>query len=348
MALVRFLGKLLGWLLVFAIVFVGVVWANSAIIGYFDRKAQADAAVDQLGLIRDWGGPLSEWEETPIDDALPLTSVQYIASHNSYAKQPNALQNLVLRVAKPGEPAKLAYTHPNLWQQLDEGVRSIELDLRVHNNGNLRLTHVPLLANGSNAPEFPLALKEIKRWSDSHRGHVPLIVLIEFKSDYNFLDPTLDNWSIENLALVDEAINKNLGRSLLRPSDLSQWPTIGQARDRVIVVMHPNDDVAALYTARPENERTMIIGRSEFVAADATPFVVHNTPDPATISTLIDQGALVRTRADSDLQTDPSERDAALSSGAQIISTDYWAPHKQEATDYSVEFSDGALVRPTP
>lgn len=348
MKLVRFALRLIITLVVLAVVFVGVVYANSLAISAADHGQQKALADTQERLIN--SGGLAEWAETPIDDAAPLTAVQFIASHNSYATQPNGLQNFVLGLVRPGEPEKLAYSHPGLWQQFDEGVRSIELDLRVHRSGKLRLTHVPLLANGSVAPDFGLALDEIKRWSDAHPGHLPIIVLIEFKSDYRFLDPTLAAWSTENLALVDEALKEQLGETLLLPADLSAWPTVEETRDTVIVVMHPNSEVEAHYRALPAADRTMLIGQADAASATAAgaQFVVHNDPDAAAIRRLVEAGVLVRTRADADLVTDPGARDGALGSGAQIISTDFWAPHAQEGTGYVVEFGDGTLARLAP
>lgn len=340
MAFLRFLGRLILLVVIVAVVLVGTVYVNALIIGARDMNAQVERVSSFSS-----AAP-ADWEETPIDDATPLTELQMIASHNSYATQPNAIQNLVLGIAKPGEPAKLAYSHPTLWEQFDEGVRSIELDLRVHRDGKLRLTHVPILANGSTAPKFDLALDEIKQWSDAHPGHLPIIVLIEFKDDYNFLDPRLAGWSTENLALVDEALTDRLGETLLMPSDLTSWPTVEQTRDTVIVVMHPSSEVEALYELRPAEDRAMLVGQSDAASADRSgaQFVVHNEPDVEAIRELVAAGVLVRTRADADLATEPAERDAAFASGAQIISTDFWVPHAQESTGYVVDFG-GALVR---
>ena len=53
-------------------------------------------------------------------------------------------------------------------------------------------------------------------------------------------------------------------------------------------------------------------------------------------------------RADAELATDPAEREAALASGAQIVSTDYPPSEPQQGTAYLVEFPDGALARAVP
>jgi Phosphoinositide phospholipase C, Ca2+-dependent len=60
---------------------------------------------------------------------------------------------------------------------------------------------------------------------------------------------------------------------------------------------------------------------------------------------------LVRTRADADTRQarsgDIKERDKALASGAQFISTDYPRPDRR-FSDYSVRFPDGQVARSNP
>src|SRR5690606_2758889 len=124
-----------------------------------DQAQRLTALKDRVAALN--GGVFAEWTETPIDDRVGWDRVQSIATHNSYALAPNALQSLVLGVIEPGESERLAYNHPPLWDQLELGVRSLELDVRVHSDGALRNTHVPLIANASNAPDFALGLEEI-------------------------------------------------------------------------------------------------------------------------------------------------------------------------------------------
>ena len=61
-------------------------------------------------------------------------------------------------------------------------------------------------------------------------------------------------------------------------------------------------------------------------------------------------GFIVRTRADSDsteaLAGDTTRRDAALASGAQIVSTDY--PAKVEGVEYVMEIPEGKPSRCNP
>jgi hypothetical protein len=66
---------------------------------------------------------------------------------------------------------------------------------------------------------------------------------------------------------------------------------------------------------------------------------------------LVEQGYMVRTRADADTEQarsgDTSRRDAALASGAQFISTDYPVPNP-EFSDYQVTIPGGGIARCNP
>lgn len=325
----------------------GAVVANAALEGQAERLDELRERIDSLE-----GGVVAGWTEAPVDDRVDWNRVQSIATHNSYAITPNVIQSAVLWALEPGELSALQYSHPPLWEQLDLGVRSFELDVRVHSNGDLRTTHVPVLVNGSNAPDFALALEEVALWSSSHPGHLPITVLVEFKSDYGFLDPTLAEWSPETLALVDEAVTRALGDRLLRPGELEgeKWPRVGEVRDRVMVIMHPGA-LASDYLSLPASGRTMSLGVYADEVQDAGSagvFVVHNDPDPAVITGLVDSGAVVRTRADADLLLDPALRERALSSGAQLVSTDFPGPAPDPGSGYSVAFEGGALSRIDP
>jgi hypothetical protein len=65
----------------------------------------------------------------------------------------------------------------------------------------------------------------------------------------------------------------------------------------------------------------------------------------------VDQGFLVRTRADADTAAarsgDVTQRDKALASGAQFVSTDYPEPDPK-LSGYRVGFPGGVVARPNP
>jgi len=76
--------------------------------------------------------------------------------------------------------------------------------------------------------------------------------------------------------------------------------------------------------------------------------VKENDPlvDPARISSRVEAGYIVRTRADADTVQartgETAQREAALESGAQYVSTDYPVPDPDFGTGYFVAIPDGA------
>lgn len=343
----------LGGALVGAAACVVAVLVSAMSVAAESAEAQLlrlDALRAEVGALP--GGIVAGWEDAPVDDRVSWDRVQSIATHNSYAVAPNGVQSFVLDVVRPGESARLAYSHEPLWVQLERGVRSFELDVRAHADGALRLTHVPLLANGSHSPDFRLALEEVALWSAAHPGHLPLTLLLEFKHDYGFLDPSLVGWSAESVLLVEGAVSEAFGDRLVTPADVgSEWPLVGALRDRVMVVMHPDAGVEAVYAAAPARGGVMFVAGDAGAAGPGASvsrgpgFVVLNEPDAASISALVDAGVVVRTRADADLVVDAARSRVALRSGAQLISTDFAAPVPGVV---AVSFEGGVLSRVDP
>jgi hypothetical protein len=292
---------------------------------------------------------------------LPLDRLRMIATHNSYRRRADPLRLFFIGLAQPGEPARLGYGHPPLTDQLDSGVRSFELDVRLRGE-QFQTAHVPLVDNRSTVPDLGLALREIALWSERNPGHVPIILLLELKDDYMFLDPGLRRIDAGALDSLDSLIRRELADRLITPDDvrggapslsaaiqLRGWPAVGALRGRVLVVLHQNEAYRQLYLKGPP----LLEGRAMFTCAppgapDAG-IVIANNPmnDSARIADLVARGFLVRTRADAD--GIHSERDlaAARASGAQIVSTDF-PPLYPAADGYRGAFADGRMLEVRP
>lgn len=185
--------------------------------------------------------PVSGWVDPASDDDLaevPFNELQVVATHNSYVVQPTWLQTVVIGLVQPSDAVTLQYGHAPLWDQLESGIRSFELDLRW-NGEKFILSHVPLVANRANATDFELALRELVLWSELHPGHLPISIMLELKSDYMFLDPTLRPFEDEALSVLDATLDGVVGDSLFAPDDLrgsagslraavadAGWPTV--------------------------------------------------------------------------------------------------------------------------
>lgn len=83
-------------------------------------------------------------------------------------------------------------------------------------------------------------------------------------------------------------------------------------------------------------------------------FRIINNPDKdeAYIQELVKKGYMIRTRADSDTKqartNDYSTFEKAKTSGAQVISTDYYLPSTFFTSNYKVNFEGNTYERPNP
>jgi hypothetical protein len=139
--------------------------------------------------------------------AVGLDQVQVLAAHNAYHLQgPQALLDAIT-AALPELTPTIEYSHPTLTEQLDLGVRSVELDVFEDPDGGryavpkavgllgldpvdpamtepgLKVFHIQEVDFRSTCPTFVACLTELRDWSDAHTDHLPIIVQIEAKDD---------------------------------------------------------------------------------------------------------------------------------------------------------------------
>jgi hypothetical protein len=181
------------------------------------------------------------FQPLPLDDVLRLNHVQSKGTHNSYHLQPAT-------VVHPSH----AYSHAPLYEQLSEqGVRQLELDLHWHEELGLQVFHLPGIDAETTCLAFADCLAEIRRFSDDHLGHLPVLVWLEPKHlDMDFLVPELGDLH-EHWADLDRAIFEGMGSErLLTPDQVrgdhatlpealasEGWPVLGEVRGKVIFAL---------------------------------------------------------------------------------------------------------------
>ena len=284
----------------------------------------------------------------PRDGELRVNDIQVIGTHNSYHLRPP-------RTLPPGDVAD--YQHPALDVQLDQqGVRSFELD--AFNGPAFPVAHTPVLDGASNCPTLVACLQIVKTWSDRHPTHVPIFILLEPKTQTIIFDPADVPWDAAAITRLDAAV-----RSVFQPRDLLTpdqvrgrsktlreavvgrgWPTLRNARGRIALALSSAGPERDLYLAgRPSLE-----GAPMFVTADqhapSAAVIKRDTPNAGEIRALVEQGFIVRTRADDRgieaRANDFTRATAAITSGAQIITTDYPVPDPAFGT-YLVRLDGG-------
>ncbi|WP_184620486.1 phosphatidylinositol-specific phospholipase C1-like protein [Xanthomonas sp. 3058] len=142
-----------------------------------------------------------------------LTDLQYIGSHNSYHAGFAPSEATLLKQLNPALFAALDYRHPSLTQQLDDGVRQLELDVFADAHGGryanpalaaqiakaglppappsapagvmdkpgFKVMHVQDVDQRSNCQPLIACLQQVRSWSRQHPGHVPIFILLETK-----------------------------------------------------------------------------------------------------------------------------------------------------------------------
>lgn len=279
-------------------------------------------------------------------ELMRINHLQCKGTHNSYHIEP--------RLALPF----YQYTNMPLDVQAgDQGVRKFELDLHYNRfRDRIDVFHAPVIDRRSNCETLPACVADARRWSLENPGHHPLFFLLEPKwlppdqSPEDFLAlveaSILESWPEEAIVTPDEV----QGGAIDLPRALAStgWPSLESSRGKAIFILHDTEALRDSYTYGGES----LAGRLMFVeSSPGAPYaavVILNNPetDFAAIQSAVEAGYLVRTRADSDVEYDEAQLEAALASGAHIISTDLPAP-TQDSLDY-VEIPGGNPSRCNP
>ena len=236
-----------------------------------------------------------------------------------------------------------------------------------------KIIHIPEVDYNTHYATFVEALTALKSWSDLHPEHIPIYVNVEIKNAAlgNYIPwkalPKAVPFSEKAADALDAEIKSVFGESLnqvITPDEIrgayatlneavtkKGFPTLSQAKGKIFFIAdggereyaqgHPSLSGRVMFTYAPP--------RSPECA-----FIIANDPKSGqdSIRQWVKDGYMVRTRCDSDTQEartgDFSSREAAFSSGAQILSTDYYKPDERykkskKWTNYSVQFPDNQV-----
>ena len=129
------------------------------------------------------------------------------------------------------------------------------------------------------------------------------------------------------------------------------WPTLAQSRGKVIFLLDQKHAGPVYAEGHPSLKGRAIFTNAEPGKADAA-FIEENDGTLEEINGLVKQGYLVRTRTDEGTEqartNDRTRLDRALSSGAQMLSTDYPLSEPSQWTSFSVGLPVGLVARCNP
>jgi hypothetical protein len=231
-----------------------------------------------------------------------------------------------------------------------------------------KVMHVQDLDERSTCHTFVICLKDVRTWSQAHPKHIPIFILVETKEDTPRAMPNAVKAEPFTSALFD-ALDAEI-RSVFRPNEIitpdevrgnastlveavhaGKWPTLAKARGRVIFLMD-QQHVGPIYTEGHPSLKGRILFTNAIPGAPDAAFVEQNEGSLDEINSLVKEGYLVRTRTDEGTEqartNDRTRRDLALSSGAQMLSTDYPLSEPSSWTKYSVGLPHGLVARCNP
>jgi hypothetical protein len=292
-------------------------------------------------------------------EALRLNQIQVVGTHNSYHVRPPAGM-LKTAIAVRKDAKEWDYTRQPLDQQLDQGIRSFELDLHISDKG-WQVMHVPIFDSGTTVATFTDALKTVAAWSARHPRHIPISFLLELKEegfqlnkrkfrqpqpkDIELLDANIrEVFSPDRLLTPDDV--RGAHATLFEAISAGGWPTLADAAGKVFVILHETGRNRAAYL----DGHPALQGRAMFVESDLgaphAAVLIRNDPTDPQIAELARKGYLIRTRVDGQGNIDADRRQQALSSGAHVLTTDY--PHGEIAADRAFGLPDQAPARVNP
>ena len=207
-----------------------------------------DAAKAGRGCARAW-----------MDHNLRLNDILVVGTHNSYHLRSPVLMTLIKGFAPKGWQG-LDYAHPPLREQLDDGMRALELDLvydpaggRYAHPAGLKVEHLPedpayVAAMGkpgfkvlhiqdvdfhSNCLTFVQCLTIIRDWSRAHPDHAPILITMNTNDEKTRAPGGVDELPFTTKAYdaLDAEIRSVFSpRELITPDDVrGSYPTLREA-----------------------------------------------------------------------------------------------------------------------
>ncbi|WP_404338201.1 Ca2+-dependent phosphoinositide-specific phospholipase C [Sphingomonas sp. MMS12-HWE2-04] len=330
-----------------------------------------------------------------------MNDVQVVGSHNSFKARIPAAVMAKLRAIEPKLADGLDYYHLPLSQQLDAGVRQIELDIFADPQGGryadpkgeawavaagehtgfdraamrkpgFKVFHIPDVDYLSTCVTLVRCLGEVDRWSRAHPNHLPIMITINAADTPSGRPGISDPLPLDNAALLDaldgEIRSALPGKRLIAPDEVrgtaptlleavrtKGWPTLSATRGRIYILFDVRAAVSEAYRAG----HASLAGRAMFGwypagDADAAIQIVQDPlVDSDKIRKWVSEGVIVRTRTDANTlearTKDFAKTKAALASGAQAVSTDYYpgAPDPIHA-GFVVTLPNKAMARCSP
>jgi hypothetical protein len=231
-----------------------------------------------------------------------------------------------------------------------------------------KVMHVQDLDERSTCHTFVICLNAVRDWSKQHPNALPLFILVETKEGVPSEMPNAPPGDVFTSAIFD-ALDAEI-RSVFKPGEMitpdevrgnaptlkeailtTGWPTLAQARGKVIFLLDQKH-AGPIYAEGHPSLKGRLIFTNAMPGEPEAAFIEENDGTLEEINGLVKQGYLVRTRTDEGTEqartNDRTRLDRALSSGAQMLSTDYPLSEPSQWTSFSVGLPGGLVARCNP
>lgn len=320
---------------------------------------------------------------------LKMNQTQVIGSHNSYKigiEKP--LMDII--ISERPEAMGLNYSHIPITQQLELGLRSLEIDVlfdpdggrfskpkgldmvkaqgveakpyneKIMKDPGFKVLHIPDIDFRTHCSTFKACLSDIRDWSKSHSDHLPIIITINPKNAgldrsgfaevipfnkiaFDALDKEIFEIFNENELITPRQI-KGKATTLREVIIKTGWPNLEKVRGKILFVLDSEKELTELYLNGDEDYARPMFSNTDPDNPHAAFFIMNNPiKQEEDIIRKVKMGFMVRTRSDSDTreaQTGNKSRfEAAIRSGAQVISTDYYQKELSPNKDFEITFN---------
>lgn len=210
-------------------------------------------------------------------------------------------------------------------------------------------------------------LKDLKKWSDAHPNHNPVFITLEPKDGAaNTFGTEPEHYTSKLFDELDGELKKYLGKNkIITPDDIrgsyktlneavlkKNWPKVKDAQGKFLLVLDNNSENRDLYMkGHPSLQGRMVFTNSNPGTPESAVLLMNEPKDPK-IKDLVQQGYIIRTRADADTmearKEDYTRFEQAKESGAQVITTDYYLPSQLFKSNYTISFENNTYERKNP
>ena len=230
---------------------------------------------------------VSSQAQTATQKPVSFNKFQWIATHNSYHIAPPAKMRALINSFAPGAGDALDYSFAPLGEQLDSGIRGLELDLYNDPQGGLygdalarklagtktddekalqtpgfKILHSPDFDVLTTVPTLRIALEQLRVWSEKHPGHAPILVQLELKTESfsAIKPPDFDEAALKHLE--SEIREQMPAQKLVTPDDVRGgavtlresvmtrgWPEMAQMRGKFLFALDNEDEIRDRYLA---------------------------------------------------------------------------------------------------